>query len=166
MTELDRVWTEMLDIAGHKAAARGEDDLAAYLRLKAGNDAIRSRGVAWLFDTMVELAVERQGRSTGLTIEREEPHRFRRGNSTMVGGALFIRYGVRCLTLAAGWARTPSDGIMRGGALAHASITHFGLSRSNMDLSLMFGESLPVWMAGEEVIDRPELDRHLDILLS
>ena len=45
----------------------------------------------------------------------------------------------------AGWTRTPADGIMRGGVLAAGRISHFGMSRSNADLSLAYQGEVPLW---------------------
>jgi hypothetical protein len=166
MTELDQVWSEMLGAAGERAAAEGRQHLADYLRLRATNDAIRTQGVKWLFATVIEHAAEAQ-RTRNITIEREDPYSFRRGNSTMVGSALFIRNGVRCLTVDAGWARTPSHGIMQKGALAYARLSHFGMPRSNTELRLVFEDSLPNWRDEKDhPADADLLKAHVDLLLA
>src|SRR5688572_21900374 len=120
MTELDQVWSQMLDAAAVKARETGRHDVAEYLRLKATNDAIRKLGCTWLFNTFVEIATNIQSGRIHLTIERQEPHSFAHGSSNMVGSRINVQQGVRCLSIEAGWARTPSDGIMRNGALAFA----------------------------------------------
>jgi hypothetical protein len=166
MTELDQVWSKMLDEAAVKAVNSGSTDVAEYLRLKATNDAIRSRGVGWLFDTMIEIAGRALRSSHGLTIEREEPHNFSRGSSNMVGSRLQIRHGVRCLTVEAGWARVPSDGIMQKGSLAFARITHFGMPKLTVELRLVHAESLPHWLGDDEsIIDSQELKRHFELFV-
>ena len=147
MTELDQVWSEMLGDAYRNASAAGRNAVADYLRLKATNDAIRAAGVKWLFDTFIEFAGEAVRNNAALTIEREEPHSFRHGNSNMVGSLISVRHGVRCLTVEAGWTRTPGDGVMRGGALAFARVTHFGMPRAGEELRLVHAEVLPRWMA-------------------
>jgi hypothetical protein len=140
--------------------------VAEYLRLKVTNDAIRSRGVAWLIDAFAEAAAHEQLRHSNLSIIREEPHRFERGTSRMVGSLLEIRQGVRCLSVAAGWARTPSDGIMRGGALAIAHIRHFGISKAGEELRLVHGDDLPEWLNDRGDIIGPEVvHRHIDVFL-
>jgi len=166
MTELDQIWSEMLGGAYSRAIEGGDHDLAQYLRLKATNDAIRARGVAWLLDTLIGLAAEEQRTRHGLVIEREEPYSFSRGNSNMVGSAIIIRQGVRCLTLGAGWARTPSDGIMQKGALAYGKILHFGMARSDVELRLLFVDELPHWKNEHDgIVDTDYLREHLNILL-
>jgi hypothetical protein len=166
MTELDQVWAEMLGDAYRNASAAGRHTVAEYLRLKATNDAIRAAGVKWLFDTFIEFAGQATRRNTALSIEREEPHSFRHGNSNMVGSLLSIRHGVRCLTVEAGWTRTPSDGVMRGGALAFAKLSHFGMPRSGEELRLVHSPSFPKWLAGEgESVASRELRRHFDLFL-
>ncbi|MBK8465474.1 MAG: hypothetical protein IPL32_06550 [Chloracidobacterium sp.] len=166
MTELDQVWSQMLGDAAAKAFASGQRDIADYLRLKAANDAVRSAGVGWLTDTVVEIAGQELREHKTLAIEREEPHDFAHGNSNMIGTLLTIRYGVRCLTVEAGWTRTPRDGIMLNGALAYARFTHFGMPKMSAELRLVHGETLPNWIDnGEAVTDTHALKRHLDILL-
>lgn len=166
MTELDQVWSQMLDDAAANASNAGRGDVADYLRLKATNDAIRERGVGWLFDTLVEIATAATQQHRSMTIEREHPHCFAHGSSTMVGSLLIVRQGVRCLTLEAGWARTPADGIMRGGALAFARLTHFGLPKIGALLRLVHVATLPSWQ-GEDgaTVDSGEIRRHFELFL-
>jgi hypothetical protein len=166
MTELEQVWAGMLDDAADRAAGLGRHEIVEYLRLKATNDAIRAAGVKWLFDTMIEIAGHAQRSHPMLTIERNEPHRFARGNSRLVGSMLQISYGVRCLTVEAGWTRSPADGVMRGAALAYAAVTHFGLPREGAELKLVHGDDLPKWLAdNSDIIDSTELRRHFDLLI-
>jgi hypothetical protein len=123
-------------------------------------------GVKWLFDTAIEMAVNRQIRYPRMTIERVDPHRFALGNSRMVGSKLDIRYGVRCLTIEAGWTRSPSDGVMRGRALAHARVLHFGLPRHDENLKLVRGDTLPQWLSESgNAIESSDLSEHFDRLL-
>jgi hypothetical protein len=166
MTELDQLWSQMLDKTAAKAADADRNHVAEYLRLRATNDAIRRIGVAWLFDTIIEIAGRAMCDRFGITIEREEPHSFARGSSNMVGSLIEVRQGVRCLTVEAGWARTPSDGIMQKGALAFGRITHFGLPREAAEIRLVHAESLPSWLREEgTVVDSSELRRHFDVFL-
>ena len=166
MTELDQIWSQMLGEKTAKAGDIGRQHVAEYLRLKATNDAIREIGVGWLFDTMIEIAGRVMRDRPGITIEREDPHSFERGTSNMVGSLLEIHQGVRCLTVEAGWARTPRDGIMQKGALAMARITHFGLPKEAAEIRLVHAESLPGWRGEDDaVIDSGELQRHFDVFL-
>lgn len=145
MNELDEVWSEMLGHALANAEASGRRDLADYLALKAANDIIRQTSVKWLFDSFIELASEASRLNPIITMENEEPHNFRLRGANLVGSLLRVRQGVRCLTIEAGWTRTPNDGFMRGGALAVARITHFGLAQSNAELMLMRLGEAPQW---------------------
>ena len=85
MTELDHIWSQMLDDAAFDANETGRKHIADYLRLKATNDAIRTIGVGWLFDTVIEIAGPAMSGHNPVTIEREDPHSFVRGSSNMVG---------------------------------------------------------------------------------
>jgi len=166
MTELDQVWSEMLSNAAAKAIDRGNRDVVDYLRLKAANDAIRAAGVGWVLDTIIEIAGGAVRAQAAIAIEREEPHNFAHGNSNMVGSRINVRNGVRCLTVEAGWTRTPRDGVMRGRALAVAIISHFGLPKMRAELRLVHSETLPRWIdETDTVVDSSELRRHFDVLL-
>ena len=166
MTELDHVWSEILDKAATSALHSGQHGVAEYLRLKAANDTIRRIGVGWLMDTTLEIAGQAVRHNTAITIEREEPHNFAHGNSNLVGSLVCVRYGVRCLTLEAGWTRTPRDGIMRNGALAVAHITHFGLPADGAEFRLVHSEILPNWLdKTDKIVDCDGIRRHLDLLL-
>lgn len=145
MNELDEIWSKMLAEALANAKAAGQQDVADYLTLKAANDAIRETGARWLFDSLIEIAGLANRNNSSLSIERQNPHRFVYRGSNMVGSMVRIRHGVRCLTLEAGWTRTPADGFMRGGALAFAKITHLGMPKSNTELLLTVRNNAPVW---------------------
>lgn len=136
MNELDEQWAKMLGSAIESAASGGNDDVALYLKLKAQNDAIRTAGIQWLIDSMITIATDRQ-HAAAVTVERVEPHNFAFGHSNNVGSMIQVRQGVRCLTLEAGWTRTPADGFMRGGSLAVARVVHFGMPKQNSDLMLV-----------------------------
>ncbi|HEV7699636.1 MAG TPA: hypothetical protein VGO43_05365 [Pyrinomonadaceae bacterium] len=166
MTELDEVWTQMLITAGEKAALAGRADVAEYLRLKATNDAIRTAGVNWLLEAVVESAFNEAGRHTNITVDRQDGHAFAHGSSTMAGALLTVRFGVRCLSVEAGWTRTPSHGIMRGHALARANISHFGRARDGESLRLVQGDDLPGWLRDEDTVFTADaIRRHINKLL-
>lgn len=135
VSELDEKWAEMLESAVAAATSEGRAEVAEYLRLKSINDAVRKAGVRWLFESVVQIATA--DTIPGLNIERVEPHNFTFRGANMVGCLMNIRQGVRCLTLEAGWTRTPKDGFMRGGALATARIVHFGMPRHGAELALV-----------------------------
>jgi hypothetical protein len=167
MTELDQVWSQMLADAGTRASEMGREHVAEYLRLKATNDAIRARGVAWLIDSFIEIAAAEQRGLATLTIERVDGHSFARGSSTMRGTLVDVRYGVRCLTIEAGWARGPRDGIMQKGALAYARISHFGMPKAGDEFRLVHARSLPAWVRADgDSVDVETLRRHFRVFLA
>ena len=161
----------MLGQAIKNAAAGGNSDAAEYLKLKAQNDAVREAGVRWLFESLIAIATDRPHALSGVAVERIEPHNFAYEHSNIAGSLIRIRYGVRCLTLEAGWTRTPADGFMRGGSLAIARIVHFGMPRNNSDLMLVRSADSAVWnevtAAGDPMLfDSERLQRHFDVFLS
>jgi len=167
MTELDQMWSVMLNEASQNAAGSGRSDVGDYLHLRSTNDAIRTVGVSWLIDAAIEIASEMQASRRPLTIEREEPYRFAYDRMQAVGSALHLRHGVRCLTLETGWTRTPTDGVMPGGALAIARLRHYGMPRSNATMMLMLADPLPIWKIAEssESINSEYLRTHIEVVV-
>jgi len=158
-------------MAEARARARGRGDVLEYLDLKAANDAARTRAVEWLLECFTAAAGELNRAGAGLTLARTDAHRFRVGNSTMVGARLVLRRGVRALTVEAGWPRAPRDGIVRGGGLASAVISHFGDARAGEELLLVPDAQTDArWFVIDKTGARTELQpahlrRHLSRLL-
>lgn len=171
MNELDAVWEQMLAQAIQNAEISGRSSVSEYLRLRAANDALRTAGCKWLFDSALELSNESNLKGIKLNLEREEPHRFQFRKATMAGGLIRFRYGLRSLTVEAGWTRTPGDGFIRGGGLACARISHFGLPKANADLMLIQPKNdVPHWFAvGDDSERKPfssnNLREHFDLFL-
>lgn len=168
MTELDQIWSDMIGAATASAARSGNKGVLDYLMLRASNDQIRTAGVAWLFDTANAIGATAMAFRPHLSAESVEPHSFSHGNSNLVGRRVNFQLGVRCLSIEAGWTRTPSDGIMRGGALATARIAHFGMPREMMLLQLILAEPSPVWIDPEtsRSISSSHIEYHFARLLS
>lgn len=134
--------------ATERARAEGRGDVAEYLALRTANDLTRGVGCEWLLDTMRALAGAANRAGAGIVITQEDANRFHVGHSTMVGRKLVLRAGVRELVCEAGWPRTPQDGIVRGGGLACARLTHFGDRGRNADLLLVpNNDGPPQWVA-------------------
>jgi hypothetical protein len=166
MNELDEAWSEMLAGAMANAKTSGREDVAEFLALKQSNDAIRKTGVEWLFNAIIEIASEASRDNPHILIEREAPHEFEFNRATMAGALIRVRFGIRYLTVEAGWTRTPKHGFMRGGALAAARITHFGRPNAGVDLMLLHKGEAPEWHAlGGHSFDSHSLREHLGILL-
>ena len=137
MGGFDEEYERSMQEARERARGGGRGDVLEYLDLKAANDAARTRAIEWLLEAFTAVAGELNRTGAGLTLARTDAHRFRVGNSTMVGPRLVLRRGVRALTVEAGWPRAPRDGIVRGGGLASATIGHFGDARAGCELLLV-----------------------------
>jgi hypothetical protein len=138
LSELEAEWARLLAEAEQRARASGRSDVADYLTLRASNDLARNVGIEWLLAAFTAQAGE-ANRTSGASVAlaHTDAHRFRVGNSHMVGRRLTLTAGVRILTIEAGWPRTPQDGIVRGGGLAAARISHFGNRRDDDELLLV-----------------------------
>lgn len=152
MSELDEVWERAMAEAENRARAAGHGDIAEYLRLRASNDLARKAGSDWLFSTFTNFAGEANRAGASIQLERSDAHRFRMGNTTMVGLLLTLRQGVRSLMVEAGWPRAPADGFMRGGGLAGGRIRHFGNAAADEELLLLRSShhDAPQWFVLEK----------------
>jgi hypothetical protein len=168
----DEDYEQQMREARERARGVGRGDVLDYLDLKAANDAERTRAVEWLLELFTAAAGELNRVGAGLALARTEAHRFRVGNSTMVGPRLVLRRGVRALTVEAGWPRAPRDGIVRGGGLASATIGHFGDARAGSELLLVPDAQTDArWFVIDKTGARTELHpellrRHLARLLA
>jgi len=171
LSELDEAWAMALAEAERRARAAGRSELAEYLSLKNSNDLLRNSGIEWLISTFTILAGEANRAGASLQITSQDAHRFRIGNSTMVGRLLTFSNGVRKLFVEAGWPRTPRDGIVRGGGLACANIRHLGLTSANEQLLLAkTNNGGPSWLSSSKkpprnVLHESDIRRHLSILM-
>ena len=171
VSELDEAWAVALAEAERRARSLGRSDLAEYLKLRNSNDLLRSAGIEWLVSTFTILAGEANRRGASLQIATKDAHKFRIGNSTMVGCLLTLSSGVRQLLIEAGWPRTPRDGFVKGGGLACANIRHLGISSANEELLLAKSNNGgPNWLSSRKrttrsVVLESDLRRHLAILL-
>lgn len=162
MSEIEADWQMILAEAERRARMAGGEggEVADYLRLRATNTAAREVGINWLLKAFRRAAEGLQRRGANLSVRggggnggdaasepASENHRFSVGAATMVGAKLVIEFGVRTLTIEAGFPRTPADGFVRGGGLAHANIKHFGDINSNQTLLLIqaAADAAPNW---------------------
>ncbi len=149
MTELDKFWANEIARALEQAKAAGRADVADYLSLRASNDFLRSTAVKWLMRCFVETGEEFRLKGKPISLETDTKHSFPVGHSTMAGSRFSFHYGVRSLTVEAGWTRTPEHGFISGGGLACAKVTHFGIPKANRDLLLIKVNDAPQWVVQE-----------------
>jgi hypothetical protein len=162
MSELDEAWELALAEAQNRARAAGRRDIADYLNLRRRNDLVRRTGTDWLINEFILLAGEANRSGAGIQLERQDEHRFSRGNASMVGRQVTLRRGVRAVTIESGWPRTPRDGIVRGGGLACANIKHFGRPRMNDELILVSSATQsPQWLILKDDHRTPLIESHL-----
>ena len=170
VAEISEFWSEFLNGQAAGSADPEHRVVADLIALKATNDEIRGRAVDWLIASFTKLAAHANRHNFSVEIERKEPHNFAAYGANMVGVKTSFRYGIRCLTVEAGWTRTPSDGFMRGGALAVAHIRHFGLKQHSMDLALLKTGDRPAWFEIDSdntarPVELESLIRHMSLLI-
>ena len=163
MSELEEAWEFALAEAQRKAQSAGRGDIAEYLQLRASNDLSRKAGIDWLLETFARLAGDANRAGASLQMSREDMHRFSVHNATMVGPRLTLSFGVRSLTVAAGWPRAPGDSFVRGGGLAQAFIKHLGKHLLNQELMLVKSATgTPSWVAiDKRGAKKPLLESHI-----
>ena len=169
MSELDEAWAVALAEAEQRARLAGRGDVAEYLALRNSNDLLRKAGIDWLMTDFVTLAGDANRAGASIQVANSDGHRFRIGNSTMVGRLLSFTNGVRQLLVEAGWPRVPRDGIVRGGGLAAANIRHVGIRHADEELLLSRSPAgVPEWTSitkQPRVFHESDIRRHLAILL-
>lgn len=171
MSELDEAWALALAEAEMRARSAGRSELAEYLSLRNSNDLLRTAGIGWLVTSFEVMAGEANRAGASLQIANQDAHRFRIGNSTMVGSLLTLSNGVRKLFVEAGWPRTPRDGFVQGGGLACGNIRHLGITAANEELLLTKTNSgVPSWLSSNKhgsqyALLESDIRRHLAILL-
>lgn len=172
VSELEEAWAVALAEAEARARTAGRADLAEYLALRTSNDLLRRTGIEWINSTFEILAGEANRRGAGIQTARDNQHRFRVGNSTMVGSLLTLSSGVRKLSVEAGWPRTPKDGFVRGGGLACANVRHLGIKPASEALLLVLSpKGAPEWVVLDKrrrqaEVHQAKLRKHIDILLA
>jgi len=172
VSELDEAWAAALAEAERRARYSGRTDLVDYLALKNSNDLLRTAGIEWLLTSFTAIAAELNRIGSSFEMTHQDGHRFKVGNSTMVGKSLTLKNGVRTLVIEAGWPRTPRDGIVRGGGLAYASLRHVGIKSASDELLLSKSNNgTPCWISivnehgPKSGVRESDLRRHLSILL-
>lgn len=167
MSELDEAWAAALSEAERRAHQSGRKDLVDYLRLRNSNDLLRTAAIDWLIAGFTVVAGDANRAGAAIQIAKQDGHRFRIGNSTMVGQLLTLKNGLRTLYIEAGWPRTPRDGVVRGGGLACANIRHFGIKKASLELLLTrSGNGTPAWKSeASPALHEADMRRHIRILL-
>ena len=171
MSELDEAWALGLAQAEARARAEGRTDIADYLALRTSNDLIRRVASEWLIGLFKTAAGEANRAGAAIQISAADSHRFKVGNSVMVGRQVELTRGVRVLQVEIGWPRTPSDGFIRGGGLACANIKHVGIKPANDELRLILNDAgTPSWRLQSKQGELRELHeadvrRHVSVLL-
>ena len=156
--DLDLLFAE----AERRARAGARGDAADYFAVRAANDSLRERGQRLLNETFTALAARANRSGAGITLSTTDAHRFRVGNSTMVGTRLVLARGVRSLAVEVGWPRLPRDGVVRGSALACARVSHFGGGPAEELLLALDADGSPLWLVSDPSGARAELtDEHL-----
>ena len=172
MSELEDAWELALAEAQRRADNAGRADVTAYLRLRFSNDLLRKTSIEWLLNTFSNLAGQANRSGASLQISQQNAHRFQVGNATMVGPCLTLSFGVRELSVEAGWPRVPGDSFIRGGGLARGRIKHLGKQSLNQELQLVqAAKGAPLWMAIDKMgraspLLEAGIQNHLTKLLS
>lgn len=174
MSELDEAWALGIAEAEASARAQGRADITEYLALRSSNDLIRKIAGEWLLTVFTGAAGIANRNGAAIRISTDSSHRFKIGNTNMVGPRLSLCRNVRELVIELGWPRTPRDGFIRGGGLACGNIRHVGIKTANEELRLIVGDSgTPKWIVldkhgspgeGRE-LHEANIKHHLAVLL-
>ncbi|MBC7795521.1 MAG: hypothetical protein H7Z37_01460 [Pyrinomonadaceae bacterium] len=148
MQELDEMWQNVLREAREQSETNANSDVADYIKLREINDLARNTSINWLFDAFSLVVAEFNRRGFSVSTEKTDSHKFSVNAATMRGSRLELKFGVRAVTIEAGFPQVPGDGFIRGNGLACAKISHFGMSNANANLLLVKASDnrdAPVW---------------------
>jgi hypothetical protein len=145
VNDFDEIRKELITEAAITPNALAGEELFDFIAVRTANDKIRRNAINQLFSTMQEIAKHANRKNANIIIQSTEPHHFSIGQMNLSGAMMRFRRGIRCMTVEAGWTRTPKDGFMRGNALAIAKISHFGMTHENVELHLIKFENRPHW---------------------
>ncbi|MGH9899512.1 MAG: hypothetical protein ACRD63_11820 [Pyrinomonadaceae bacterium] len=137
MNDNDSQWQDLMSETERRARAGGSGDAFDYFNLRAINDELRAAGIEWLITTGLTFSGKANRHGAYLTTEKIDQHRFRFGNSSMLGVRFTINFNGEFLTIEAGWPRTPKDGIVRGGGLACGLVTNSRNRKEQITLLLV-----------------------------
>ncbi len=171
MNELEKIWTNRLNEARAKAQTSGREDVAEYLALRATNDMLRQTSVQWLFDSLIEIAAETNRTGANVQIETENRIVSRMKMPVSAVRSPFSSRGeMSDCSKRVGRARLPTV-LCAAGALAVARLSHFGISKHNVELFLVANEQFAeagfqlIRTDRRELFDARNLQGHFQIFL-
>lgn len=167
MTMSEEFWMTLLDEEIARGSVSAEGVFQDYLSVRGANNDIRVRATDWLFGSFAELSERLSSQGLELPLERSDDIRFTFLGATLLGSAIAFSNGVRRLSCEVGSIKAPGHGIIKGGGIAIARISHFGIPEKEQTLRLVVGEESARWVVDSDcmrLFDAYDLVRHFRVL--
>lgn len=167
MTMSEEFWMTLLDEEIARGSVSAEGVFQDYLSVRGVNNDLRVRATDWLFGSFTELSERLANQGLELHLERNDDVRFAFLGATLIGSAVAFSNGVRRLSCEVGSIKAPGHGIIKGGGIAIARISHFGIPEKEQILRLVVGEENAKWVVDSDrlrLFDAYDLVRHFRVL--
>lgn len=169
MTTSEEFWLKLLDeqIALGNVSADGV--FQDYLTVRGVNNEMRGNATEWLFKSFEYTALRLTSDGFALSPDCAELSSFSFSGATLSGPSIAFPFGVRKLTCEVGSIKAPGDGIIKGGGIAIARISHFGMPEKEQFLRLVIGEETARWVVDSDrsrSFDLYDVIGHFRILIS
>jgi hypothetical protein len=169
MTASDEFWLKLLDQEIARGTVSAEGVFQDYLAVRGANNDIRNNAAEWLFETVLQFSEKLNANGFEIITERNAESQFVFHWATLTGPSMFFSNGIRRLSCEVGSIKAPGHGIIKGGGIAIARLSHFGIPEKDQILRLVAGEETARWVV-DGVKTRPfdayDIARHLRILVS
>ena len=169
MITSEEFWHRLLDEEIARGTVTAEGVFEDYLAVRGANNEIRDSATEWLFRSFDELAERLRLQAFECSVERSDESQFNFLGATLTGPAIFFSHGVKRLSCEVGSIKAPGHGIIKGGGVAVARISHFGMPEKEQFLRLSVGEGSARWTVESERLrqfDAYDLMAHFRILIS
>jgi hypothetical protein len=169
MTTSEHFWSKLLDDEIARGNVSAEGVFQDYLSVRGANNEIRNDAAEWLFESFVAFSNRLSSDGFQISVERNTDTRFAFHWATLSGSSIIVSNGLRKLSCEVGSIKAPGDGIIKGGGIAIARLSHFGIPEKDQILRLLVGEEKARWVVDgnrPRDFDAYDLVRHFKILLS
>jgi len=169
MTTSEQFWSRLLDEEIARGNVSAEGVFQEYLSVRGANNNIRNEAAEWLFGSFVKFTQRLVSDGFQISVERNEESQFAFHWATLSGPSIVVSNGLRKLSCEVGSIKAPGHGIIKGGGIAIARLSHFGIPEKDQILRLIAGEETARWVVDgsrTRELDAYDLVRHFKILLS
>jgi len=169
MTTSDDFWLKLLDQEIERGTVSAEGVFQDYLSVRGANNSIRKHAAEWVFSSFLKFSEKLTSNGFQIVMEEKTESQFVFEGATLTGPSMVFTSGVRNLSCEVGSIKAPGHGIIKGGGIAIARLSHFGIPERNQILRLIVGEETGRWVVDggpPRQFDAYDIVGHFKILVS